>query len=126
MSGMLAEAVRAVGGMKDETKKKKPTPVTHVVAESEDEYDPDGSDGEPMGGCTYGAFKRCNLPSFDGTKDASAAQQWLREIEAVLNVSECREEQKVKFASHSLVSEALCWWDNIRTAMGAKAVERMG
>jgi hypothetical protein len=35
--GMLAEAVRSVGGKKDETKKKKPTPVMHVVAESKDE-----------------------------------------------------------------------------------------
>jgi Tfp pilus assembly protein PilO len=31
----------------------------------------------------------------------------------------------VKFASHSLVSEALCWWDNIMQAMGTKAIERM-
>jgi hypothetical protein len=70
-------------------------------------------------------FKRCNPPSFDGTKDASATQQWLREMEAVIHISECKEEQKVKFASHSFISEALCWWKNILHVMGAKAIERM-
>jgi hypothetical protein len=123
---MLAEAVKAVGGKKDEVKKKKPIPVARVDVESEEDFNADGSDDEPRRGCNYGAFKRCNPPSFDGTKEASAVQQWLREIEAVLCISECREEQKVKFASHLFVSEVLCWWDNIRTDMGARAVDRMG
>jgi hypothetical protein len=107
-------------------KKKKPIPVTQVGDESGEDFSAEEFDEEPKRRCNYGAFKRCNPPSFDSTKDASVAQQWLREIEVVLRISECREEQKVKFASHSFVSEALCWWDNIRTAMGARAVDRMG
>ncbi|XP_076941143.1 ATP-dependent DNA helicase RRM3-like [Bidens hawaiensis] len=35
-------------------------------------------------GCSYGDFKKCDPPSFDGTKDALAAHQWVREIEAIL------------------------------------------
>jgi hypothetical protein len=46
-------------------------------------------------------------------------------MKAVIRISECKEEQKVKFVSHSFVSEALCWWDNLILEMGEKAVKRM-
>jgi hypothetical protein len=49
----------------------------------------------------------------------------VREMEAVIRISECTEEQKVKFASHSFVSEALCWWENIVQAMGQRPIGRM-
>jgi hypothetical protein len=109
MSGILAEAMMAMGGRKDEAKKKKQIPEMQVITESEEQNDTEESDGDARRGHNYGAFKRCNPPSFGGTKDVSVAHQWLLEIEAVIRISECREEQKVKFASHSFVSEALCW-----------------
>ena len=43
----------------------------------------------------------------------------------MLEISECREDQKVKFASHSLVGPALNWWDNIVTATGVRTIRKM-
>ncbi|KAI3775825.1 hypothetical protein L1987_45579 [Smallanthus sonchifolius] len=76
-------------------------------------------------GCPYKAFKDENPPKFEGTKDATVTHQWLREIEAVIKISECRDDQKVKYAAHSFVSEALCWWENLVIALGDKAIDRM-
>ncbi|KAD4178377.1 hypothetical protein E3N88_26968 [Mikania micrantha] len=76
-------------------------------------------------GCDYKIFKSCNPPSFDGKKDAVTAHQWLREMESVIKISECNDSQKVKFAAHSFVSEALFWWDTIQQAMGEPAVEAL-
>jgi hypothetical protein len=75
MPGMLAEAVKALGGKKEEAKKKKkPTPELEVITESEEEDDTEKSEGFTKKGCNYGVVKRCNPLSFYGTKDASAAQ----------------------------------------------------
>jgi hypothetical protein len=46
-------------------------------------------------------------------------------METTIRINECKEDQKVKFVSHSFVSEALCWWDNLVQAMGERAVQRM-
>ncbi|KAI3754586.1 hypothetical protein L1987_54373 [Smallanthus sonchifolius] len=75
--------------------------------------------------CPYKAFKDGNPPKFEGTKDATITNQWIREIEAVIKISECRDDQKVKYAAHSFVSEALCWWENLVIALGDKAIDRM-
>jgi hypothetical protein len=46
-----------------------------VITEVEEKNDTEDSDDDVKKGCNYGACKRCNHPLFDGTKDASAAQQ---------------------------------------------------
>ena len=86
----------------------------------------DDSEVEETGkGCNYGGFSRCKPPTFDGKGTVDTAQRWVREMEAVLEISECREDQKVKFAAHSLVGPALNWWDNIVSAIGVRAIRRM-
>ncbi|KAD3066380.1 hypothetical protein E3N88_34260 [Mikania micrantha] len=75
--------------------------------------------------CEYKTFKACNPPSFDGKKDAVSTFQWIHEMEAVIEISECREDQAVKFAAHSFVSEALYWWGIIKQARGTQVVAAM-
>jgi molecular chaperone GrpE (heat shock protein) len=125
MPNLLAEAMKAVN--KDAPKKKKDKPVAEVeVSTDSDKEDSEASSEKVVSkGCNYTTFNTCGPPSFDGTEDAVATQQWLREMESVIRISECKEEQKVKFASHSFVSKALCWWDNLVQAIGEKAVQRM-
>ncbi|XP_035837690.1 uncharacterized protein LOC110898590 [Helianthus annuus] len=55
-------------------------------------------------------FISCNPPSFDGKKGAIEAHEWLSEVEAILDVSDCHERNKVRFAVHLFKSEALFWW----------------
>ncbi|KAK1429795.1 hypothetical protein QVD17_12031 [Tagetes erecta] len=62
----------------------------------------DDSDFEDKGkGCNYSAFQRCRPPTFDGKKGSAATLDWLSEMEAVIDISECRDDQAVKFAAHS-------------------------
>ncbi|KAD4179438.1 hypothetical protein E3N88_28029 [Mikania micrantha] len=65
-------------------------------------------------GCDYKAFKGCNPPPFDGKKDAVATCHWVSAMEAVIAISECREDQAVKFAAHSFTEEALHWWNTVK------------
>jgi hypothetical protein len=76
-------------------------------------------------GYNSGTFMRCKPPSFDGTQDVAVAQQWIREMEVVITISKCRDDQAIKFAAHSSVDEALCWWDNIRQSLGERAIQRI-
>ena len=123
MPAILEEAVEKLKeGRKEKVSKRR-------VVRDEEKYDDDGSDDseseEISKGCNYGVFSRCKPPTFDGNGDVAAAQRWIREMNAVLNISECREDQKVKFAAHSLVDTALVWWDNIVVANGTRAIARM-
>ena len=76
-------------------------------------------------GCDYKTFQSCNPKPFDGKKDTATTHQWLREMEAVIKISECEENQKVKFVAHSLISEALFWWDSMQQALGDATVDAM-
>ncbi|XP_035840312.1 uncharacterized protein LOC118487512 [Helianthus annuus] len=60
--------------------------------------------------CNYKTFISCNPPSFDGKKCAIEAHEWLSEVEAILDVSDCHQRNKVRFAVHLFKSEALFWW----------------
>ena len=46
-------------------------------------------------------------------------------MEAVIKISKCEEDQKVKFAAHSLVFEALFRWDSIQQTLGNVAVDAL-
>ena len=74
---------------------------------------------------TYQQFRECNRPQFVGMRDVVATHKWLREMEAVIKLSECRDDQKVKFAAHSLVGEALYWWDTVIQSLGEEATDSM-
>jgi hypothetical protein len=61
MPGMLAEAVKAMGGKNDEVNKKKtPNLEMEVITESEEGNDTEESEEDTKKGCNYGAFKRCS------------------------------------------------------------------
>lgn len=64
--------------------------------------------------CTYKAFKDADPPVFKGGLDPHVANTWIKEMEKVIDISECLDEQKVKFATHSLKGEAVFWWDTVK------------
>ncbi|KAK1431803.1 hypothetical protein QVD17_08482 [Tagetes erecta] len=86
----------------------------------------DDSNFEDNGkGCNYGAFQRCRPPTFDGKKGSAATLEWLSEMEAVIDISECRVDQAVKFAAHSFTRAAIYWWTTMKQSKGRKAIREM-
>ncbi|XP_074326909.1 uncharacterized protein LOC141664853 [Apium graveolens] len=71
-------------------------------------------EGENKRRCTYKAFKDADPPIFKGELDPHVTNVWIKEMEKVIEISKCSEEQKVKFATHSLRWEAVFWWDTVK------------
>lgn len=46
--------------------------------------------------------------------DSHIANTWIKEMEKVIEIFECLEEQKIQFLTHSLRWEAVFWWDTIK------------
>ncbi|XP_058079941.1 uncharacterized protein LOC131228127 [Magnolia sinica] len=55
-------------------------------------------------------FSKLRLPVFKGTSDPSIAEDWLKQIEKVLEAMNCPDDQKVRLASFILQGEADVWW----------------
>ncbi|KAI3725161.1 hypothetical protein L1987_64939 [Smallanthus sonchifolius] len=91
-------------------------------------YDSDGDEVrvEPSNrGCTYKGFKDGDPPKYDGNKDSVATFEWIERMNAIINISECRPYQAVKYIAHSLTNEALSWWRNIQRIKSPNALARM-
>ncbi|XP_022158749.1 uncharacterized protein LOC111025213 [Momordica charantia] len=62
-------------------------------------------------------FKRYGPPTFDGESErATAAEEWIRELEALYAYLGCEDQFKVKGAVFMLRGEALNWWDSVAAA----------
>ncbi|KAI3762516.1 hypothetical protein L1987_52946 [Smallanthus sonchifolius] len=91
-------------------------------------YDSDGDEVKVASnnrGCTYKGFKDGDPPKFDGTKDSVATFEWIERMNDVINISECRPDQAVKYVAHSFTNEALGWWRNIQRTKLPNAITRM-
>ena len=60
-------------------------------------------------GCNYKEFTACKPVDFDGNGGAIAYTRWVEKMESVIDISECADNKKVKFAACSLVGKALTW-----------------
>nr|GEZ56714.1 hypothetical protein [Tanacetum cinerariifolium] len=67
-------------------------------------------------GCTYVTFMKCNPQPFKGTKG-----DWFEKLEFVFRISDCKEKDKVKFATAILQGRALTWWNGRIASMGIDA-----
>ncbi|GJW99222.1 retrovirus-related pol polyprotein from transposon TNT 1-94, partial [Tanacetum coccineum] len=56
-------------------------------------------------GCTYVTFMKCDPQPFKGTKGAVGLCQWFEKLESVFRISDCKERDKVKFATATLQGE---------------------
>ncbi|GKA00050.1 putative reverse transcriptase domain-containing protein [Tanacetum coccineum] len=62
-------------------------------------------------GCTYVTFMKCDPQPFKGTEGAVGLCQWFEKLESVFRISDCKERDKVKFATATLQGRALTWWN---------------
>nr|GEX43059.1 hypothetical protein [Tanacetum cinerariifolium] len=58
---------------------------------------------------TYRDFTACDVPRFDGVLDLIASTRWLVAIESAFRTSNCKEKNKVNFASNFLRDSAKMW-----------------
>nr|GFB91942.1 hypothetical protein [Tanacetum cinerariifolium] len=61
--------------------------------------------------CTYTDFLKCQPLLFKGTEGVASLSQWCERIEYVFHISNCAAENQVKFATCTLHSVALTWWN---------------
>nr|GEW63593.1 hypothetical protein [Tanacetum cinerariifolium] len=60
---------------------------------------------------TYHDFTACDVPKFDGDLDPIASTRCLTAVEEAFHTSNCKEKNKVNFASNFLCDSAKMWWE---------------
>ncbi|GJS19237.1 hypothetical protein Tco_0447869 [Tanacetum coccineum] len=60
---------------------------------------------------TYRDFTACDVPKFYGALDPIASTRWLAAVEGAFCTSNCKEKNKVNFASNLLRDSAKMWWE---------------
>nr|GEZ06769.1 putative reverse transcriptase domain-containing protein [Tanacetum cinerariifolium] len=60
---------------------------------------------------TYRDFTACDVQKFDGVLDPIASTRWLVVVEGAFHTSNCKEKNKVNFASNFLRGSAKMWWE---------------
>ncbi|KAI5399861.1 hypothetical protein KIW84_064979 [Lathyrus oleraceus] len=58
-----------------------------------------------------------NVVGMGAARQLNGAQKWLKEIERIFRVTECADNQKVRFGTHMLSEEADDWWVATRTEL---------
>ena len=76
-------------------------------------------------GCTYKEFLACKLRDFDGKGDVLALTRWVEKMESIIDISNCADNQRVKYATSSLINKALTWWNVHIQARGRLAALSM-
>ncbi|GKD44256.1 hypothetical protein Tco_1268901 [Tanacetum coccineum] len=61
------------------------------------------------------------MNSGNGNGGAIALTRWIKKMENMIDNSGCVENQKVKYATSSLVNKALTWWNTQVQARGREA-----
>nr|GEZ75036.1 hypothetical protein [Tanacetum cinerariifolium] len=71
--------------------------------------------------CTYTDFLKCQPLPFKGTEGVASLSQWCERMESVFHISNCAAENQVKFATCTLHSVALTWWNTHVQTVGHEA-----
>ncbi|XP_057969346.1 uncharacterized protein LOC131158495 [Malania oleifera] len=61
-------------------------------------------------GCMIEKFTKMNPPAFSRGADPTIAENWMQEIEKVLTVLHCINEQRVLYATYKFIGEVERWW----------------
>ncbi|GKD37967.1 hypothetical protein Tco_1258174 [Tanacetum coccineum] len=75
--------------------------------------------------CTYTDFLKCQPLNFKGTKGVYGLSQWFERMESIFHISNCTVENQVKFATCTLHSVALTWWNTHVKTVGHDAAYGM-
>ncbi|XP_028794061.1 uncharacterized protein LOC114749656 [Neltuma alba] len=65
-------------------------------------------------------FCKHNPPSFDGTFDVEAAEEWINRLEKIFKVMDCSLERKTQMTIYKLEKDADRWWKNTEILLNAR------
>ncbi|GJS48088.1 hypothetical protein Tco_0598209 [Tanacetum coccineum] len=100
--------------------------VTQVTANVNNaQNDNGGGGGQANNGCSYKSFQACGPKEYDGKGGAVALTRWFEKMETVIDNSGFLENQRVKYATSSLVNKALTWWKGQVQIRGRDATNGM-
>ncbi|XP_057515024.1 uncharacterized protein LOC130796681 [Actinidia eriantha] len=75
----------------------------------------------PVRGTTlHEQFMKLNPPEFMGATDPLVAEEWLKKLDAIFEVMEVVDEQKLTLATFILRGEARNWWELMRRMQNAQ------
>ncbi|GJS44144.1 reverse transcriptase domain-containing protein [Tanacetum coccineum] len=110
--------------------------IANALAEHEANRSRNGGDNHESGSdersqvptareCTYGDFLKCQPLNFKGTEGVVGLTQWFERMESVFHISNCTVGNQVKYATCTLLVNALTWWNShVKTEL-ALMCERM-
>ncbi|KAI3756684.1 hypothetical protein L1987_56506 [Smallanthus sonchifolius] len=75
-----------------------------------------GTTGGNINNASYKTFLACKPVEFFGSEGATGLLHWFEKMESILNMCDCPENLKVKYASSAFQKRALTWWNaQVRT-----------
>ncbi|GKA63706.1 putative reverse transcriptase domain-containing protein, partial [Tanacetum coccineum] len=75
--------------------------------------------------CTYSDFLKCQPLNFKGTEGVVSLTQWFEKMESVFHISNCTVACQIKFATCTLLGNALTWWNSHVKTVGHDAAYGM-
>ncbi|GJU12463.1 hypothetical protein Tco_1134859 [Tanacetum coccineum] len=75
--------------------------------------------------CTYPDFMKCQPLNFKGTEGVVELSQWFERIEFMFHISHCTVGNQTKFATCTLLGNALTWWNSHVRTVGHDAAYAM-
>ncbi|PWA96162.1 reverse transcriptase domain-containing protein [Artemisia annua] len=97
----------------------------HADNDDGDDHANNGNYANGNKGCTYMEFSACKPVDFDGNGGAIVYTRWVEKMESVIDISECMNHQKIKYAACSLNGKALTWCNTQIQARGREATMGM-
>ena len=85
------------------------------------EHDSNRRTDRNVRGCTYPDFLKCKPLYFKGKEGVVELMQWFERMETVYRISNCANENRVKFATCTLLESALTWWNSLVATLGHDA-----
>ncbi|GKF01120.1 reverse transcriptase domain-containing protein, partial [Tanacetum coccineum] len=75
--------------------------------------------------CTYQDFMKCQPLNFKGTEGVVGLIRWFEKMETVFHISNCLEKYQVKYATCTLLNNALTWWNSHKRTIRAETAFAM-
>ncbi|GKE49418.1 hypothetical protein Tco_1480676, partial [Tanacetum coccineum] len=75
--------------------------------------------------CTYQDFMKCQPLNFKGMEGVVRLIRWFEKMETMFHISNCPENYKVKYATCTLLNNALTWWNSHKRTIRAETAFAM-
>nr|GEU31058.1 transposon Ty3-G Gag-Pol polyprotein [Tanacetum cinerariifolium] len=75
--------------------------------------------------CTYQDFMKCQPLNFKGTKGVVELTRWFDKMETVFHISNYPKKYQVKYATYTLLNNALTWWNSHKQTVRTDAAFSM-